>query len=84
MLRYYFAFIVSLLFSVFFLWATAIQGFRGLHDDTELSTLPILVGPAYCLVPIGFLALTVVMLVDLPRVRRRQSLLFTQEAPSAS
>ena len=80
----YFAFIVSLLFSVFFLWATAIQGLRGLHDDTELSTLPILVGPAYCLVPIGFLALTVIMLVDLPRVRRRQSLLFTQEAPSAS
>jgi TRAP-type C4-dicarboxylate transport system permease small subunit len=80
----YFAFTVSLLFSVFFLWATAIQGFRGLHDDTELSTLPILVGPAYCLVPIGFLALTVIMLVDLPRVRRRQSLLFTQEAPSAS
>ena len=80
----YFAFIVSLLFSVFFLWATAIQGFRGLHDDTELSTLPILVGPAYCLVPIGFLALTVIMLVDLPRVRRRQSLLFTQEAPSVS
>ena len=32
----------------------------------------------------GFLALTVLMLVDLPRVRRRQSLLFTQEAPSAS
>ncbi len=31
--------------------------------------------------PIGFLALTVIMLVDLPRVRRRQSLLFTQEAP---
>ena len=46
------------------------QGWRGLHDDTELSTLPILVGPAYCLVPVGFLALTVLMLVDLPRVRR--------------
>jgi TRAP-type C4-dicarboxylate transport system permease small subunit len=66
------------------LWATAVQGFRGLHDDTELSTLPILVGPAYCLVPIGFLALTILMLVDLPRVRKRQSLLFTQEAPTAS
>ena len=80
----YFAFLVSLLFCAVLLWATGVQGFRALHDDTELSTLPILVGPAYCLVPIGFLALTVLMLVDLPRVRRRQSLLFTQEAPSAS
>ena len=80
----YFAFLVTLAFCGFFLWATGVQGWRGLHDDTELSTLPILVGPAYCLVPIGFLALTVLMLVDLPRVRRRQSLLFTQEAPSAS
>jgi TRAP-type C4-dicarboxylate transport system permease small subunit len=80
----YFAFLVSLSFCLLLLWATGVQGFRALHDDTELSTLPILVGPAYCLVPIGFLALTVLMLVDLPRVRRRQSLLFTQEAPSAS
>ena len=80
----HFAFLVTLLFCLFFLWATGVQGWRGLHEDTELSTLPILVGPAYCLVPIGFLALTVLMLVDLPRVRRRQSLLFTQEAPSAS
>jgi TRAP-type C4-dicarboxylate transport system permease small subunit len=67
-----------------FLWATAVQGFRGLSEDIELSTLPILVGPAYCLVPIGFLALTILMLIDLPRVRKRQSLLFTQEAPAAA
>jgi TRAP-type C4-dicarboxylate transport system permease small subunit len=80
----YFAFLVSLAFCLFFLWATAIQGLRGLRESTELSTLPILVGPAYCLVPIGFLALTVIMLVDLPRVRKRQALLFTQEAPTAS
>jgi TRAP-type C4-dicarboxylate transport system permease small subunit len=80
----YFAFLVSLAFCLLVLWATAVQGWRGLHDDTELSTLPILVGPAYCLVPVGFLALTIIMLVDLPRVRRRQSLLFTQDAPSAS
>src|SRR4051794_20304485 len=36
----YFAFLVSLLFCAVFLWATAVQGIRGLHDDTELSTLP--------------------------------------------
>lgn len=80
----HFAFLVSLAFCVFFLWATGVQGLRGLRESTELSTLPILVGPAYCFVPIGFLALTVIMLVDLPRVRKRQAMLFTQEAPTAS
>jgi TRAP-type C4-dicarboxylate transport system permease small subunit len=80
----YFAFLISLAFSGLFLWATVIQGWRGLHDDTELSTLPILVGPAYCIVPIGFLALTILMLVDLPRVGKGRSLLFTQESPSGS
>jgi len=80
----YFAFLVSLLFCLVILWATAVQGWRGLHEDTELSTLPILVGPAYCFVPIGFLALVLLMIADLPRVRRRQALLFTQESPTAS
>jgi TRAP-type C4-dicarboxylate transport system permease small subunit len=79
----YAAYFITLLFCVCFLWATGVQGWRGLGDDTELSTLPILVGPAYCFVALGFLALTVLMLVDLPRVRRRQALLFSQEAPSA-
>src|SRR5262249_9093819 len=42
----YFAFLVSLLFCAVILWATGVQAWRGLHEDTELSTLPILVGPA--------------------------------------
>src|SRR6476469_7371614 len=33
----YFAFLVSLLFCAVLLWATGVQGFRALHDDTELS-----------------------------------------------
>mgnify|MGYP003339126940 FL=1 len=80
----YLAYLLTLLFCIVFLWASGVQGWRGLHDDTQLSTLPILVGPAYCLVPIGFLALPLLMLLDLPRLRRRQALLFTQEAPSGS
>jgi TRAP-type C4-dicarboxylate transport system permease small subunit len=80
----YFAFLVSLLFCAVILWATGVQAWRGLHVDTELSTLPILVGPAYCFVPLGFLALTILMIADLPRVRQRQALLFTQDSPAAS
>lgn len=79
----YFAHVVSLAFCLVVLVATTGQALRGLRDDTELSSLPILVGPAYCLVPLGFLALTAIMLVDLTRVRSGQSYLFREEAPPA-
>ena len=77
------AHLLSLAFCAFILVATGQQAWRGLHDDTTLSALPLLVGPAYCLVPLGFLALTVVMLADLPRIRSGKSYLFREEAPSA-
>ena len=77
------AYLVSLAFCVLILVATSQQAWRGLHDDTQLSALPLLVGPAYSLVPLGFLALTLVMLSDLPRVRSGRSYLFREEAPSA-
>ena len=53
-------------------------------DDTELSTLPIRVGPAYSFVLTHFLSLTVIMLVDLARVRSGKSMLLSGEAPSAT
>jgi TRAP-type C4-dicarboxylate transport system permease small subunit len=77
------AILLSLAFCAFILVATGQQAWRGLNDDTTLSALPVLVGPAYSLVPLGFLALTVVMLADLPRVRSGKSYLFREEAPSA-
>jgi TRAP-type C4-dicarboxylate transport system permease small subunit len=77
------AHLISLAFCVIILIATGQQAWRGLDDDTTLSALPILVGPAYLLVPLGFLALTLVMLADLPRVHRGTSYLFREEAPSA-
>jgi TRAP-type transport system small permease protein len=80
----YFAHLVTLAFCVFMLIATGRQALRALSEDTELSTLPILVGPAYSFVPIGFLALTVILLIDLTRVRSGKSLLLSQEAPSAT
>ena len=64
--------------------ATAQQAVRGLSDDTTLSALPMLVGPAYWLVPLGFLALTVLMLIDLARASAAVGrMLFSQEAPPA-
>jgi TRAP-type C4-dicarboxylate transport system permease small subunit len=80
----YFAHLISLTFCAFMVFATGQQALRGLSDDTELSTLPILVGPAYSLVLVGFLALTVIMLADLARVRSGRSMLLSGEAPSAT
>lgn len=83
LLARYLAHLASLLFCLIILVATTQQAVRGLSDDTTLSALPLLVGPAYCLVPLGFFALTVIMLIDLPRVRGDRSHLFREEAPPA-
>ena len=83
LLAQYLAHLASLLFCLIILVATTQQAVRGLSDDTTLSALPLLVGPAYCLVPLGFFALTVIMLIDLPRVRSGRSHLFREEAPPA-
>jgi TRAP-type C4-dicarboxylate transport system permease small subunit len=81
----YVAHLTTLTFCGFMVYATGQQALRGLSDDTELSTLPLRVGPAYSFVLVGFLALTVVLLIDLARVRRGQSMLLSsQEAPSAT
>jgi TRAP-type C4-dicarboxylate transport system permease small subunit len=80
----YFAHLTTLAFCVFMVLATGQQAIRGLSDDTQLSTLPILVGPSYSFVPVGFLALTVMLVIDLSRVRSGRSLLVSQEAPSAT
>jgi TRAP-type C4-dicarboxylate transport system permease small subunit len=83
LLANYFAQIISVLYCVLFMVATAQQAWRGIFDATTLSTLPIPVGPAYVLVPLGFLGLTLLMLADLPKVRSGASRLFTEEAPTA-
>lgn len=78
----YLAYLVTLLFCLFVLTATTMQALRALNDATTLSTMPIPLGPAYCLVPLGFLALTLLLLVDLPRVRDGRAFLFKEDAPS--
>jgi TRAP-type C4-dicarboxylate transport system permease small subunit len=78
-----FAYLVSLAFCLVFLGATAQQALRTLSDATTLSALPVPVGPAYCLVPLGFLAMTMLMLADAARVKRGDAFLFAQDEPTA-
>ncbi len=83
LLANYLAHLISLLFCLITLVATSQQALRGLRDDTTLSALPLLVGPAYCLVALGFFALTILMLIDFTRIRSGRSYLFREEAPPA-
>jgi TRAP-type C4-dicarboxylate transport system permease small subunit len=69
---------VSVAYALLFLVATGRQAVRALSDTTTMTTLPVLTGPAYWFVPAGFLALLILMLIDLPRVRSGQTLLFAQ------
>ncbi len=68
---------------LFIVYASGGQALRALSDDTTLSTVPVPIAPAYCLVPLGFLALLAMLLIDLPRVRKGTSLLFHEEAPNS-
>jgi TRAP-type C4-dicarboxylate transport system permease small subunit len=78
----YVAYLTTLLFCLFVLVATTRAALRELASTTTLSTMPIPLGPAYCLVPIGFLALTLLLLTDLPRVGPGRAFLFKDESPS--
>jgi TRAP-type C4-dicarboxylate transport system permease small subunit len=78
------AHILSIMLCAVILIATTQQAIRSLSEQTTFSTLPILVGPAYWLVPAGFLALTVAMLFDLRQVHTGHSSLFREEGPPSA
>ena len=73
----------AMLISVIVVVATLRESLRASVDGTTLSTLPLPVAPAYFLVPLGFLAMTIFMLIDLARVRTGQSALFREEQPTS-
>ena len=74
---------LSLIYCAIFIIATLQQALRALSDDTTMTVLPILLGPSYMIVPLGFLAMLILMLADLPRIRKGTALLFSQEAPES-
>jgi TRAP-type C4-dicarboxylate transport system permease small subunit len=79
----YVAHAISLFICFVLLLAITQQAIRSLSDDTTLSSLPIPVGPAYWFVPLGFLAMTVLVLRDLARVHTGQSFLLSKDEPTA-
>lgn len=77
------AHLITIGFCLFIAYASGEQALRALSDDTMLSTVAVPIAPAYCLVPLGFLALLVALLIDLPRVRKGNSRLFHEETPTS-
>ena len=80
----HFAHLISLAYCLIFVAATGQQAWRALDDTATLTTLPLLIGPSYLFVPLGFLAMSVMMLIDLPRVREGRALLFAHDTPTAA
>jgi TRAP-type C4-dicarboxylate transport system permease small subunit len=78
----WFAYLVSVGCCGLLLYATGNQAAQALSDQTTLATLPIRAGPSQIVVPIGFLGLFVLMLLDLRRVSSGEALLFSQESPT--
>ncbi|OFZ89318.1 MAG: hypothetical protein A2V78_07365 [Betaproteobacteria bacterium RBG_16_64_18] len=73
--------VFSIAYGILLVVATAQQYLRVAGDRMTLSTVDIPVAPAYLMVPVGLFFMSVLMLLDLPRVRRGESLLFKDESP---
>lgn len=78
----YLAQVFSIAYGALVAVATTQQFLRVVSDRMTLSTVDIPVAPAYLLVPVGMFLMSVLMLLDLPRVRRGESLLLKNESPT--
>ncbi len=76
----YFAQIFSILLSLSFLLASIDQTCRKIPSGIVLGLWSIPVWPAYVIVSIGFFFLTLLLTLDLWRVRERKSSLFKEES----
>ena len=74
--------IVSMVYCAALVYATFKQALRTIATRTTLSSIEIPQGPAYFLVPVGLFLATLMMLVDLGKVRKGRSPLFQEESPT--
>ncbi len=74
--------IASTLYCATLVYATFKQALRTIATGTTLSSIEIPQGPAYLLVPAGLFLTTLMMLVDLWKVRKGKSPLFQEDSPN--
>ena len=80
----YFVQVVSMLYGVLLIVATYQQALRVIANHTNLSSIEsIPPGPAYVIVPVGLFFMSLMMLLDIRKVRKGESSLFSEESPTA-
>ena len=72
----YFVQIFSILLSILLVIATILQARSTIVSGMTLSILPIPVGPAYVIVPVGFFFATLLMVLDLRQMKTGNSAFF--------
>jgi len=81
----YFVQVVSMLYGVLLIVATYRQALIVIADHTNLSSLEsVPLGPAYVIVPVGLFFMSLMMLLDIRKVRKGESSLFTEESPTTT
>lgn len=79
----YFVQLVSMLYGAVLVVATFQQFLRATATGTALSSLDFPLGPAYLIVPVGLFFMSVLMLIDIRKVRTGKSPLFKEESPTS-
>ena len=78
---YYFVQIFSMLYSLTLVIATVQQARRVFADHTALSSVNVPLGPAYIIVTVGLCFMSLLMLLDIRKVRKGGSPLFKDDPP---
>jgi TRAP-type C4-dicarboxylate transport system permease small subunit len=75
--------ILSFIYGGLLVIASTQQAKRIFADHTTLSSLDIPLGPAYIIVPVGLFFMSLLMLLDIRKVRKGKSSLFSEQSPTA-
>ena len=80
----YFVQTISVLLGIMFVIATVKRAILAFVDGTTMIVIPVPLGPAYVLVPIGFFLLSLLLILDFPRIKIGKSDLFQDDGSPTS
>lgn len=75
--------VVSVLYGVALVVATTKHAVSNIASGPTLSSIDFPLGPAFVLVPIGLFFMSLLMLLDIRKVKKGKSPLFREESPTA-
>jgi TRAP-type C4-dicarboxylate transport system permease small subunit len=65
--------VATAVYCVFFAYSSLDQAIKGMDEGATLSAVAVPLAPSYFLVPIGFAAMAILVLYDIPKVRKGES-----------